>query len=164
MNHSTCSSTSPSDHLGYKRQITALAAHASGSVVFIDHDFASSSCQHATRAASSSGSVANPVQYRCATSRAAFPTSERRSRISSQLASMKRRQRSAHLANPACSSIWFSRSSVGFTSIPRNQKLTPNCLSPSYSPPGESQFPGSPAGRPMWWPHVIITMVLKAAG
>jgi serine/threonine-protein kinase len=37
-------------------------------------------------------------------------------------------------------------------------------VTPSYSPPGESQFPGSPAGRPMWWPHVIITMVLKAAG
>ena len=37
-------------------------------------------------------------------------------------------------------------------------------FTPSYSPPGESQFPGSPAGRPMWWPHVIITMVLKAAG
>ena len=37
-------------------------------------------------------------------------------------------------------------------------------ITPSYSPPGESQFPGSPAGRPMWWPHVIITMVLKAAG
>lgn len=118
-----CSSASRSTHRGYKTQITALIAHASGSSVFVDHDFASSSCQHSTRAASSSFSVASPAQYRCATTSADVPESDRRSLISIQLSTMKRTQRSACLFSPTSSSILFSRSIVRFNRLPSMSEI-----------------------------------------